>query len=247
MMNTEEIRDLILTTSEKELQPNFFVTYFTDNIMLDLLVNAIINKKCISIFGCKNNNYETFKGVPKIEKGKIIFKYDLPLIEIFLKNYAVLEVKSGDKNVPHFSLIKNTHYESNLKIILERFKKTDIDTQLTEILAGLANSNKKATFFVSDTYYNTIKYVAKVYSCRIDNEPVLLFHPFEVNNKTVDYYYYPKPDIQFIGLMSRIVQINRNDKVIYKTQSFSEEECNRLNTKYKMRLFNYYKAINENY
>lgn len=247
MKNLEEIKDILLTTAEKELQTEFLATYFSDSILLDLLVNAIINKKCISIFAYRNNNYRTLKGVPKIEKEKIIFKFDLSLIENFINNCSVLEVKSGDKNIPHFSLIKNTHFECNLKIILECFKINNIDIQLAEILAGLVNTNKKATFFVSDTNYNAIKYVAKVYAYRIDNKPVVAFHPIEVNNIKVTFHYYPKPDTQFISLMSRIVQINKNDKVIYKTQSFSEEECYRINTKYKMRIFNYYKAINENF
>jgi len=84
-MTPQEIRDLILNKAEKKLNEISFATYFSDNVLIDLLVNAIVNRKCITFFSTKRNQFDTYKGVPYIERGEIMFKFSLPLIENYMQ------------------------------------------------------------------------------------------------------------------------------------------------------------------
>ena len=246
-MTPQEIRDLILNKAEKELNEIHFATYFSDNVLIDLLVNAIVNRKCITFFSTKRNQFDTYKGVPYIERGEIMFKFSLPLIENYMQWNLLLEVKSGDKNQPHFSLIKNKDKNFNLEIVKKCFEKNKISNDLAEIVAGLANQNKKATFYLADTYYNVQKIEAKVYSTLLYKHPVVLFHPLKVGNVVVDFYYHPKPSNVFISNNQRIVQININEIFVFKTNSFSDQECNIQNSKRKNAINNYIQETFNNY
>jgi hypothetical protein len=239
-----KIKQYLLQNAEIRLQNEYFQSYFSDDKVVGILTNAIINRKCISLFYVsKTGEFRRQKGVPEFRRNEIYFAFG----KIFdYLTESVLEIKSGDKNVERFSLINKHSSDDKYRLITDFIAYKQPNQQLAGTLAKLANTNKTAIYFVTDTNFNIVKYTAKVYTLRIGNSPIVVFEPLIVGEIAVDRFYLPKPSISFISFYTRIVQIDFNNETLFKTDSFTETENNERNTRVQRSMQKFQQILRDN-